>query len=246
MPNQQLHQAQDLIVAGKNKQAIQILNKLLDQDSRNEAAWLLAVEAFDSKSAKVKILEKALNFLPNSSPISGRLTSIKMGEKSEIKSGNTFKKWLIPLGIACTSVIVGVIVCAVVASLGFFRLAQTLPTPAPTLVLTVGKGYWVNALIPPQGLLAGLVLRNADVYNKPGNPITDPSVTIIAVIPDATELTLKAVQANWCYVEGTYYPFRELGITDYSQSIEGWMECNRLLDYAPTPYPTPDKTPQAP
>lgn len=156
------------------------------------------------------------------------------------------RKWLVPLGVTCAVVIVGVAVCLLATSLGIFRIAQSLPTPAPTAILTIGRNYWVNALLPPLGMPAGLVIPNANVYNKPGNPITDPSVTIIAVVPDATELTLTAVQTNWCYVSGIYYPLRQAGITDYSQPVEGWMECNRLLDYEPTPYPTPNQTPQAP
>lgn len=149
------------------------------------------------------------------------------------------RKWLVPLGVTCVAIIVGVVICVIAASIGLFRLAQTLPTPAPTPVLTVGKSYWVSALIPPKGLPAGLVLPSADIYNKPGNSITDPSVTVVAVVPDATELTLAAVQADWCYMKGRYY-------SDYSKSVEGWLKCNRLLDYEPTPYPTPNKTPQAP
>jgi len=106
------------------------------------------------------------------------------------------RKWLIPLGITCAVVIIGAAICVIAVSLGIFRLVQALPTPAPTPELTIGKNYWVNALIPPPGLPAGLVMPNADIYNKPGNSLTDPSVTVIAVVPDATELTLTAVQSN--------------------------------------------------
>ncbi len=165
------------------------------------------------------------------------------------------RKWLIPLGISCIVIIVGVAICVIAASLGIFRLAQSLPTPAPTAALIIGRNYWVNALIPPPGMPAGLVISNADVYNKPGNPITDPSVAIIAVVPDTTELTLMAVQADWCYVQGIYNfmsgisiptPEPPMPTPDFTRPIEGWMECSRLLDYKPTPYPTPNQTPQAP
>jgi hypothetical protein len=165
------------------------------------------------------------------------------------------RKWLVPLSVTCAVVIVGVAICAIAAFLGIFRLAQALPTPAPTSVLTIGRNYWVNALVPPPGMPAGLVDRYANVYNKPGSPITDPSVTIIAVISDATELTLTAVQADWCYVRGTYNfmsginiptPEPPMPTLDFTRPFEGWMECNRLLDYEPTPYPTPNQTPQAP
>ncbi|HEY9153271.1 MAG TPA: hypothetical protein VIN60_10330 [Anaerolineales bacterium] len=165
------------------------------------------------------------------------------------------KKWLIPLGITCGVILFGIIICVIVSSLGLFHLAQSLPTPAPTAALVIGHDYWVSALIPPLGMPAGLVLRYAELFNKPGNPINDPSVTLTAMIPDATELTLVATQQNWCYVRGTYNFMQGINIPtlappmptpDFTKPFEGWMECNRLLDYAPTPYPTPNSTPQPP
>jgi hypothetical protein len=165
------------------------------------------------------------------------------------------RKWLIPLGVTCAVVIAVAALCAIASTFGLFQLAQSLPTTAPTPALTAGKTYWVNAVIPPLGLPAGLVVRDAEIYNKPGNPIADPSVTIIAMVPDATELTLTAVQTNWCYVRGTYNfmagiyiptPEPPMPTPDFTKPFQGWIECNRLLDYAPTPYPTPNMTPQAP
>lgn len=151
------------------------------------------------------------------------------------------KKWLVPLCV--TYMLVVLCVCVIGACYGIFRLVQSLPTPVPTIVLKTGNNYWVGALIPPKGLPAGLVLRYADIYNKPGHSLTDPSVTIIATVPDTTELTLVAIQKDWCYVKGTYYMS---GIESHGEQVEGWMECNRLLDYKPTPYPTPNLTPQTP
>jgi len=156
------------------------------------------------------------------------------------------RKWLVPLSVTCGIFLVGGVICLVATSLGLFRFAESLPTPAPTPVLIAGRSYWVNALISPIGLPAGLVIPYADVYNKPGSPIADPSITIVAVVPDATELYLTAVEGDWCYVEGTYLPLRQTGTTDYSLPVSGWMSCSRLLDYEPTPYPTPNPTPQVP
>ncbi len=165
------------------------------------------------------------------------------------------RKWLVPLGVTCAVVIVGVTICIIITSLGLFRVAQALPTLAPTPALITGGNYWVNALIPPLGLPSGLVDRYAYVYNKPGSPVTDPSITIIAAIPNATQLTLVAIKQNWCYVRGTYNFMNGINIStpeppmptpDFTRPFEGWIECNRLLNYEPTPYPTPNPTPQAP
>ena len=42
---------------------------------------------------------------------------------------------------------------------------------------------------------------------------------------------------GWCYVETTNI---------FGRRVEGWLECNRLLDYEPTPIPTPNLTPEKP
>jgi hypothetical protein len=80
-------------------------------------------------------------------------------------------------------------------------------------------------------------MRSADLYNKPGNSISDPTVTIVAVIGEATVVKLVGMQEEWCYIEAT---------NQFGQGVEGWLRCDRLLDYEPTPFPTPDLTPQRP
>ena len=142
------------------------------------------------------------------------------------------------------AVIIGIFVCValcaaslIVGVIGLGRFADTLPTPQPHPTLVVGETYWVGALLPPPGLPSGLVLRYADLYNKPGDSINDPSITIVAVVNDATPVTLTGIQESWCYVEAT---------NEFGNQVEGWMNCDRLLDYEPTPFPTLNLTPQSP
>ncbi len=165
------------------------------------------------------------------------------------------RKWLIPIAVTCAVILIGIAVCIIASGIGLFSFARSLPTIAATPVLSIGKNYWVNAIIPPPGPLAGLVTRDANVYNKPGNPISDPSITIVAIVPNTTEVNLVAIKQNWCYVRGVYNPMSGINIPtpeppmptlDFTKSFEGWIECDRLLDYQPTPYPTPNSTPQAP
>ena len=154
--------------------------------------------------------------------------------------------WLVLLGLGCLAVVLAAAACLALSSAGVVELARQIPTPPPTPRLAVGQTYWVNAVLPPEGLLSGLVDRHALIYNKPGSSLSDPSITIVADVPDATALTLAGVQDGYCYVEGEYFPLKEFGITDYKQKADGWIDCGRLLDYEPTPYPTPDRTPQPP
>src|SRR5574341_956819 len=143
-------------------------------------------------------------------------------------------------GIVAGLIVLGIVVCAVALIVGFIalgRFAQTLPTPQPRPTLIVGENYWIGALLPPPGLPEGLVMRSAVLYNKPASSINDPSVTIVAVLNDATPVKLTGIQNEWCYVEAT----NQLG-----QHVEGWLQCDRLLDYEPTPFPTPNLTPVKP
>jgi len=163
------------------------------------------------------------------------------GSKARPKS-----KWPIILVLGCLAVVLAVAGCLVLSSLGVIQLAKQLPTARPTPSLVVGQTYWVGAVLPPEGFLSGLVIRDALIYNKPGSSLSDPSIAIVADVPDATALTLSGIQDEYCYVEGEYFPLRDTGITDYSQKADGWIDCSRLLDYEPTPYPTPNLTPQQP
>jgi hypothetical protein len=161
------------------------------------------------------------------------------GSKNRIKSAK--RKWAVTCpAIIGLLVIVG-IACLVISIIVLDRIVTVLPTPQPKPILEIGRTYWIGAFIPPPGIPSGLVISNIYVYNKPGNSLTDPSVTIVAVLPDSTEVTLIGLQDEWCFIEGLYSLFE-----DYQKNVEGWIDCDRLLDYKPTPYPTPNLTPERP
>jgi hypothetical protein len=149
------------------------------------------------------------------------------------------RTWILGCGIIGVLLVLSVAVCVLAGGLGLVGLvqfAESLPTPRPTPVLTIGEIYWIGALLPPPGL-DGLVVRSAELYNKPGNSISDPSVTIVMFLNDATPVKLAGSRGEWCYVEAT---------NEFGQDVEGWLRCNRLLDYEPTPVPTPNRTPEPP
>jgi hypothetical protein len=152
------------------------------------------------------------------------------------------RSWLILLGLGCLAVVLAAVACLALSSAGIVELARGLPTAMPTAQLVIGHTYWVGALLPPAGLPSGLVLRDVDVFNKPGSSLSDPSITIVDVVPDATPLTLAGMQDSYCYIEGEY----RSPVTDNVRQVQGWIDCGRLLDYQPTPYPTPNRTPQQP
>ena len=152
----------------------------------------------------------------------------------------TMRRWALPCGLIAGLLALMAVLCVVALITGFIglgRLAESLPTPLPRPTLVVGETYWIGALLPPPGLPAGLVMPSANLYNKPGSSISDPSVTIVAVLDDTTPVKLTGIRDEWCYVEAT----NQLG-----QHVEGWLRCDRLLDYEPTPVPTPNLTPEKP
>jgi hypothetical protein len=165
------------------------------------------------------------------------------------------KKALKVIGITCGVFIVGVILVLVVISVGVIHFAKSLPTTQPTAVLIIGQTFWINAILPVKPLPAGMVVTSAEIQNKPGNLYDDPSITYTASVPDGTKVSLSGVRGDWCYVKGIYNPMRDFSVDDsesplptldWRTEFEGWVECSRLLDYEPTPYPTPNRTPVAP
>jgi len=143
-------------------------------------------------------------------------------------------------GLIAGVLVLVAVLCAVAVIGGFIglgQLAESLPTSPPRPTLVVGETYWIGAIVPPPGLPAGLVVRYANLQNKPGSTIKDPGVTIVAMLDDATEVKLTGIRDDWCYVETS---------NEFGRHVEGWLECNRLLDYRPTPVPTPNLTPEKP
>ena len=146
-------------------------------------------------------------------------------------------KKILTCGLVASGLAILCVVAAIAGLVGLGRLAESLPTPSPQPTLIVGETYWTGAIAPPPGLPAGLVVRWTDLQNKPGSVIGDLDVTIIAVLGDATEVELSGIRDGWCYVEAS---------NEFGRHVEGWLQCDRLLDYEPTPIPTPNLTPEKP
>jgi hypothetical protein len=147
------------------------------------------------------------------------------------------RKWVLGCIIVGGLLAIAVVICLAAGFFGLARVAQSLPTPKPTPILTTGKTYWIGALIPPAGVPEGLVIRYAILQNKPGSSINDPTITVIRFLDDATPVKLTGIRDEWCYIEA---------LDQFGKQVEGWLECNRLLDYEPTPVPTPNLTPERP
>lgn len=109
------------------------------------------------------------------------------------------------------------------------------PTGIPKPDFAIGGQYWTSACSDPWGGLSSWV----DLSNKPSDNWSDPSVTIVGVLSDASPVTMIGIRADWCLVGGT----EELFLRRY---VEGWLKCSRLLSYKPTPLPTPNLTPERP
>ena len=150
------------------------------------------------------------------------------------------RKRPVPCGLIIGLAFVGVLLCGAVLLVVLFKLGrfvESLPTPRPSPVLEVGKTYWIGAILPPPGLPAGLTLYYVDIQNKPRSSLNDPGITVIGVLKDATPVKLTGIQDKWCYIEAT---------NEFGDPVEGWLDCDQLLDYQPTPFPTPDLTPVKP
>ncbi len=147
------------------------------------------------------------------------------------------RKWVLGCIIVGGLLAIAVVVCLAAGLFGLARVAQSLPTPKPTPILTIGKTYWIGALMPPAGVLEGLVIRDVTLQNKPGSTISDPSITVTGFLGDATPVKLTGTRDEWCYIEA---------LNQFGKQVEGWLQCNRLLDYEPTPMPTPNLTPERP
>lgn len=149
-------------------------------------------------------------------------------------------KWLVVIGI-----VIGLLICGACAFVGMSgvislgRFVESLPTPQPTPILVEGETYWLKA-IEGIGPLPGMYW--IDLMSLPQH---GGQSTIVAVVSDASQLRLVKVSGGWCYVEVIDEYFRDPTLKN-EEIEEGWIECHRLLDYRPTPLPTPIMTPQRP
>ena len=106
------------------------------------------------------------------------------------------KKFLVIILIIFGLIIICSFICLGISSIGVISLIGAIPTPEPTLALMAGNEYWIEAIISSNSLFSGLVDTNAALYNKPGNILSDPTITIIALIPDATKVKLLNQQGD--------------------------------------------------
>jgi hypothetical protein len=147
-------------------------------------------------------------------------------------------RWVVPCAVVAAVLLIGVIACVVASRVGLNRLLTSLTGRSSTVELVEGERYWVGAMQPPLPFMEGLSVPYATLLNEPGEvTAADPTTAFVGMLPDATPVTLKEVQDEWCRVEGT---------DEWGDQIEGWMQCIQLLDYEPTPVPLPDLTPEQP
>lgn len=112
-------------------------------------------------------------------------------------------------------------------------LTTTTTTKQDQPTFAIGARYWTSAYEDPLLGISHIV----PIFNKPSDDFNDPTVTVLDFLQDATPLTLIGMQSDWCYVKA---------LSLIGQSVEGWLRCKQLLEYQPTPLPTPNLTPQAP
>ncbi len=145
-------------------------------------------------------------------------------------------RWVVPCAVVAAVLLIGVIACVVASRVGLNRLLTSLTGRSSTVELVEGERYWVGALQPPLPFMENLSMPYATLLSEPGEINPPDPTALVGVLPNATPVTLKEVQDEWCRVEGTAFDER----------LEGWMQCSQLLDYEPTPVPMPDLTPEQP
>ena len=139
-----------------------------------------------------------------------------------------------PLLIVTTILLVAVQTCCCG---GIYKAIEGLPTVPPTPELIEGNEYWLGGIE-----LGPIRLYWTDLLSLPNH---GPDSILVYVVSDSSRVRLVRKQDDWCYVEVVDEYFRHS--PPHSDKLkEGWMECSRLLDYRPTPLPTPVLTPQRP
>jgi hypothetical protein len=147
-------------------------------------------------------------------------------------------RWVVPCAVVAGVLLIGVIACFAASRVGLNRLLTSLPGRSSTVELVEGERYWVGAMQPPLPFMEGLSVPYATLLSEPGEiTASDPTTAFVGMLPDATPVTLREVQDEWCRVEGT---------DEWGDHVEGWMQCIQLLDYEPTPVPMPGLTPEQP
>lgn len=146
-------------------------------------------------------------------------------------------------GLVIVGLAVLIIVSCVCLPSGFVASSLATPTPKPSVVLVIGKSYWVNMNTSPEG---ATTYTTPSLYDRPSSIFTNSATKIVQYLSEDTELVLIGWKSNWCYVRANVYPDDEYSHSNQLETFEGWIECVRLLDVKPIPYPTPNMTPQSP
>jgi hypothetical protein len=120
-----------------------------------------------------------------------------------------------------------------------FRAIKAVPTMPPTPQLEKGRTYWLGGITWP------MQMYWVDLMSLPASSLENSQSTIVAVVSDSSEVELLGVQEGWCYVK-VIHEYQRDAVLPPREGVEGWVECRRLLDYQPTPLPTPILTPQEP
>lgn len=150
-----------------------------------------------------------------------------MTEPRASQKGKT--RWTLTCSLIVGLLVLIAVLCAVTlvaGVIGLGRLAESLPTPPPRPILIVGEIYWTSAM-----RFLGEDWIWTPLYSIPGGEVTYDS------LKDATPVLLIGIQDEWCYVEA---------MNDWGREVEGWLLCRSLLNYQPTPIPTPNLTPKRP
>ncbi|MBA7647462.1 hypothetical protein ES703_55234 [subsurface metagenome] len=132
--------------------------------------------------------------------------------------------------IICAALIVGFFISACLFLSPDPEPSSPTATQISDLNLYLGNQFWLSAYDDPWSGPSSWV----PIYNLPGESFSNPAVAPIDFIPDATLVTLIWAKDEYCYVEG-FGPSIE-GFP--GGPVAGWLSCDLLLTYEPTPIPT--------
>jgi hypothetical protein len=146
----------------------------------------------------------------------------------------------LPSGSVATSTLEFVKGASPTEGLGLLLVATSTPN------FRIGQTYWVNGVEPEGSLSQGMPNESTILYNKPSDNVGDSTVTWLFFIPAGEPVRVDGVEGRFCYVVGED-PEAIAKVPFNGESFfEGWMTCKYLLSFQPTPFPTPNLTPQSP
>ena len=124
------------------------------------------------------------------------------------------RKWAIRAAILLVFII-----CTALTMVNFLK-----SVPPSQSTFTIGQQYWTSALVV-KGSNGTFIQPNVQLLKT-----SPPSLLGFAGwMRDSTALKLLDIEDNtWCQVEGDDMD---------NKAIVGWLPCERLLNYKPTPVP---------